>query len=187
MSNNLVTKIRRQQELQGILNRNLNEGAATRALQLIVNILRNHPYSHNQILIREARRRLNNYNLGILSNTNSNSNSNNNVARRLNFNNVRNMNANNNFNWNSNGNLIKFPAQLNNNSESFTLNNFRPGQRYVQVTHGNTRSYFNLNSFKHMWQRGGRRNPLTRHNLTSNNLSIVRFKNKEKNTTFKNK
>jgi hypothetical protein len=171
--NNLPQK---QQELRNILSRNLNEGAATRTHQLIAHLHRNHPYSHNANLIREARRRLNNYNLAQISN--SNSNSNNNVARRLNFNNANNMNVNNNFNWNSNGNLINFPNRLRNNRESFTLNNFKPGQRYIQVIHGNTRAYFNLNSFKQMWQRGRRKHPLlSRVNLEPNNLKVVRFKN----------
>jgi len=178
MSNNFLTLLQKQQELRNILSRNLNEGAATRTHQLITNLHRNHPYSHNANLIREARRRLNNYNLAQISNSNSNSNSNNNVARRLNFNNANNMNVNNNFNWNSNGNLINFPTRLRNNHESFTLNNFRPGQRYVQVTHGNTRAYFNLNSFRTMWQRGSRKHPLlSRVKLTPNNLKVVRFKN----------
>lgn len=157
MSNNFLNLLQKQQELRNILHGNLNVAAANRTHQLIVNITRNHPYSHNANLLREARRRLNNYNLQRNSNSNSN-----------------NMN---NLNWNSNGNIINFPRRLRNNRESFTLNSFRPGQRYVEVAHGNTRSYFNLNSFRRWWARSHLHPLLSGVNITPNNLRIVRFKN----------
>lgn len=165
----LENQIRRLLAARG----NWGNANANRAQALFVQV-RNRP-NRSRALTRNVANAINAYNVGNVGNSNSN----NNVARRLNFNNANNMNVNNNFNWNSNGNLVNFPARLRNNRESLTLNNFKPGQRYVQVIHGNTRAYFNLNAFKTMWQRGRRKHPLLSNvKLTSNNLSIVKFKNK---------
>jgi YHS domain-containing protein len=183
MSNNFLTLLQKQQELRNILSRNLNEGAATRTHQLIANLYTNHPYSHNGFLIREARRRVNNYNLAQISNSNSNSNSNNNVARRLNFNNVNNMNLHGLY---VNTNRVKLP--VNRPIDPISLHKFKKGDAATRIRQNGKNYYFRTTSFNkwfgHNWKTmhpnsnaniSNKTNPLSRKKVTRRNVSRVKF------------
>ena len=185
MSNNFLTLLQKQQELRNILSRNLNEGAATRTHQLIANLHRNHPYSHNANLIREARRRLNNYNLARNSNSNSGSNSNNNVARRLNFNNV----VNNNMNLHGlyiNTHRVKLPA--NRPVDPISFHKFKKGDAATRISQNGRNVYFRTKAFNNWfgpnWKTmhpnsnakiSNKKHPLTRSFILRRNVSRVKF------------
>jgi hypothetical protein len=156
-------KTQKENELQVILERNLNQAAVNRVQQLITN-LRRIP-NHNRNLLREAIRRANNYNIAQISN----------------------MNLNNNGGpfWNSIGNVINYPRNRigNNGIEPFTQNSYRNNTRYVQVTSNGKNYYFNRNQFLKWVQSSPNHNfnPLTRTPLTLNNLKMVRFRNVPRN------
>ena len=161
-------KANKELALRAILNRNLNANAANRVMQLVLNLTRNHP-THNKNLVREARRRLNNYNVFNRMNNNSNSNSN--------------SNNNNNwapFNWQSAGTVVSYPANRigKNGVEPFTQNSYRNNTRYVQVRSNGKKYYFNRNQF-YNWTLNPAHNynPLTRTPLSVENLKMVRFAN----------
>jgi hypothetical protein len=169
--------LQKQQELRNILSRNLNEGAATRTHQLIANLHRNHPYSHNANLIREARRRLNNYNLAQISN--SNSNSNNNVARR----NVKNMNLHGLY---INTNRVKLPA--NRPVDPISFHKFKKGDAATRISQNGRNVYFRTKAFNNWfgpnWKTmhpnsnakiSNKKHPLTRSFILRRNVSRVKF------------
>lgn len=179
MSNNFLNLLLKQEELRNILSRNLNGPAANRAQQLITNITRNHPYSHHQNLLRQARRRLNNYNLGQISNSNSN----NNVARRLNFNNVINMNLHSLY---IPTNRVKLPA--NRPIDPTSLHKFKKGDVATRISQNGRNVYFRTASFNswfgHNWKSmnpnsnnviSTKKHPLTRQIVRRKNVSRVKF------------
>jgi len=79
-----------------------------------------------------------------------------------------------NFNWNSQGNLIPMPNKLRNNTNTFTLNRFKFGVPYVQVTTPNGNFYYSKTGFK-KWYESKRTDPYTKARLNNKNLKIVRF------------